>query len=93
MQISPRNNYQNIIWKDFFSGEKTGVKNIVFGGGVSANSGIRKYFNEQKRLKVFFSKLEYTTDNAAMIAMVGYLKFKEQNFSNLTLNSLARYKI
>jgi len=79
--------------KIFLAVKKTGVKNIVFGGGVSANSGIRKYFNEQKRLKVFFSKLEYTTDNAAMIAMVGYLKFKEQNFSNLTLNSLARYKI
>ncbi len=79
--------------KIFLAVKKTGVKNIVFGGGVSANSGIRRYFKEQKKLNVFFSKLKYTTDNAAMIAMVGYLKFKEQNFSNLTLNSLARYKI
>lgn len=72
----------------------TGVNNIVFGGGVSANSGIRNYFNEKKeKLNVFFPKIEYTTDNAAMIAMVGYLKFKEKKFSNLKQSSKAKYKI
>ena len=72
----------------------TGVNNIVFGGGVSANSGIRDYFNNSKeKLNVFFSQNQYTTDNAAMIAMVGYLKFKEKKFSALDLNSRARYKI
>ena len=36
----------------------TGVNNIVFGGGVSANSGIRNYFNQQKEnLNIFFSIL------------------------------------
>ena len=72
---------------------KTGIKNIVFGGGVSANSGIRNYFNKNKNLNVFFPKREYTTDNAAMIAMVGYLKFKNNKFSNLDVVSKARYKI
>ena len=73
---------------------KTGVKNIVFGGGVSANSGIRNYFLELKEnLNIFFPKNQYTTDNAAMIAMVGYLKFKEKKFSKLELASKARYKI
>ena len=69
------------------------IKNIVFGGGVSANSGIRSYFNKNKNLNVFFPKREYTTDNAAMIAMVGYLKFKNNKFSNLDVVSKARYKI
>ena len=69
------------------------LKNIVFGGGVSANSGIRNYFNKNKNLNVFFPKREYTTDNAAMIAMVGYLKFKNNKFSNLDVVSKARYKI
>ena len=32
----------------------TGVKNIVFGGGVSANSGIRNYFGNIKKIKHFF---------------------------------------
>ena len=72
---------------------KTGVKNIVFGGGVSANSEIRNYFNKNKNLNVFFPKREYTTDNAAMIAMVGYLKFKNKKFSKLDVVSKARYKI
>jgi N6-L-threonylcarbamoyladenine synthase len=72
---------------------KTGIKNIVFGGGVSANSGIRNYFNKNKNLNVFFPKREYTTDNAAMIAMVGYLKFKNKKFSSLDVVSKARYKI
>ena len=72
----------------------TEVNNIVFGGGVSANSGIRNYFDQQKEnLNIFFPKIQYTTDNAAMIAMVGYLKFKEKNFSKLELGSKARYKI
>ena len=71
----------------------TGVNNIVFGGGVSANSGIRNYFEQHKeKLNIFFPKIEYTTDNAAMIAMVGYLKYKENKFSNLKLSSKARYK-
>ena len=68
--------------------------NCCFGGGVSANSGIRNYFEQHKeKLNIFFPKIEYTTDNAAMIAMVGYLKYKENKFSNLKLSSKARYKI
>ena len=33
---------------------------------------------------LFFPKIEYTTDNAAMIAIVGYLKYKEKNFTGRT---------
>ena len=44
-------------------------------------------------LKLYFPKLEYTTDNAAMIAIVGYLKFKDNLFSELNLESKARYSI
>ena len=49
--------------------------------------------NKTEDLNVFFPKNEYSTDNAAMIAMVGYLKYKNKNFSNLDINSQARYKI
>ena len=72
----------------------TGVNNIVFGGGVSANSGIRNYFEQHKeKLNIFFPKIEYTTDNAAMICVAGSLKYKENKFLNLKLSSKARYKI
>ena len=69
------------------------ILNIVFGGGVSANTKIRGIFKNENNLKLYFPKLEYTTDNAAMIAIVGYLKFKDNLFSELNLESKARYTI
>lgn len=69
------------------------IFNIVFGGGVSANTKIRGIFKNANNLKLYFPKLEYTTDNAAMIAIVGYLKFKDNLFSELNLESKARYSI
>ena len=69
------------------------IFNIVFGGGVSANTKIREIFKNENNFKLFFPKLEYTTDNAAMIAIVGYLKFKNNLFSELNLESKARYNI
>ena len=46
-------------------------------GGVSANSGLRERFNslKEKGFKIFFPEYEYSTDNAAMIGLTGYLKF------------------
>ena len=72
----------------------TNTKTIVFGGGVSANSRIRESCKKElKNCKLFFPKIEYTTDNAAMIALVGFLKYKEKNFTNYDVESRARYKI
>ena len=53
---------------------KTGINRVVFGGGVSCNSAIIKKFKENEikhNYESFFPKFEYTTDNAAMIAIVG----------------------
>ncbi len=74
--------------------KETGIKNIVFGGGVSCNTGIiEKFMDKKNDLKAFFPKFEYTTDNAAMIAMAGYLKYIKKDFSNLEESSNARYPI
>ena len=73
---------------------ETGIETVVFGGGVSSNSGIRKKFEENNgKFKSFFPKFEYTTDNAAMIAMVGYLKYLKKDFSGLDKGAKSRYKI
>ena len=72
----------------------TDVKDIVYGGGVSANSMIRERFkSNMKNINHYFPKLEYTTDNAAMIAIVGYLKYKTKNFGMLNAVSDAKYKM
>lgn len=72
---------------------QTGIKQIAIGGGVSANSGIRNTMLEaQKKYgwKTFIPKFEYTTDNAAMIGIVGYYKFLENKFENASVVSKAR---
>ncbi len=76
--------------------KETGITHIAIGGGVSANSGIRKALKdaEQKHgWTSYIPKFEYTTDNAAMIAIVGYLKYLEKDFSDFDVMASARLKI
>ncbi|MDB3901247.1 tRNA (adenosine(37)-N6)-threonylcarbamoyltransferase complex transferase subunit TsaD [Flavobacteriaceae bacterium] len=75
--------------------KQTGINRVVFGGGVSCNSGIIKKFKQNENIenyKSYFPKFEYTTDNAAMIAMVGYLKYKNNDFSSIEKSAQARFK-
>jgi len=71
----------------------TGIKEIAIGGGVSANSGIRKALQEAEEKygwKTHIPKFEFCTDNAAMIAIVGELKYKNKDFTPLSIGSKAR---
>ena len=73
--------------------KETGIKQIAIGGGVSANSGIRNTLKKAEDLygwKTFVPKFEYTTDNAAMIGIVGYQKFLNQTFETSSVVSKAR---
>lgn len=73
---------------------ETGITQIAIGGGVSANSGIRQALlqkKEQKNWKVFIPKTTYTTDNAAMIGIVGYFKYINQSFD--THQSLSKSRL
>jgi N6-L-threonylcarbamoyladenine synthase len=75
--------------------KQTGINQIAIAGGVSANSGIRVALMEAEKLydwKCFIPKFEYTTDNAAMIAIAGHYKFLNQDFSNFSITAEARYK-
>lgn len=72
---------------------QTGINRIAIGGGVSANSGIRstlKAAEGKLGWKTFIPKFEYTTDNAAMIGIVGYHKFLENKFNDASIVSKAR---
>lgn len=76
--------------------KETGINQIAIGGGVSANSGIRKTLKEAEQKygwKTFIPKFEYTTDNAAMIGITGYLKYKKELFDDVSVVSKARMEI
>lgn len=76
--------------------KETGITHIAIGGGVSANSGIRKALKDGEQKfgwTTYVPKFEYTTDNAAMIAIVGYLKFLEGDFAAQDVMASARLKI
>ncbi|MBL0256037.1 MAG: tRNA (adenosine(37)-N6)-threonylcarbamoyltransferase complex transferase subunit TsaD [Bacteroidetes bacterium] len=72
---------------------ETGIKQIAIAGGVSANKGLRKELllqEEKLNWKVFIPPFSYCTDNAAMIAMAGYHKFLNKEFSNQGISPLTR---
>lgn len=72
---------------------ETGINQIAIGGGVSANSGIRQTLKDAENKygwKTFVPKFEYTTDNAAMIGIVGYQKYLNEKFCDATIVSKAR---
>ncbi|MDB4180288.1 tRNA (adenosine(37)-N6)-threonylcarbamoyltransferase complex transferase subunit TsaD [Flavobacteriaceae bacterium] len=76
--------------------KQTGIKTIVICGGVSANSKVRsklKLNSEKYGWKIHIPKLSYTTDNAAMIAITGQLKFESKLFSDLETSANPRLKI
>ncbi len=76
--------------------ELTGIKEVAIGGGVSANSGIRTALIEAEKKygwKTHIPKIEYCTDNAAMIAMVGELKYKQGLFAKNDVVAKARMKM
>lgn len=75
--------------------KETGIKEIAIGGGVSANSGIRNALKEAEHKygwKTHIPKFEFCTDNAAMIAIVGELKYKNQSFADNDVVASARMK-
>lgn len=76
--------------------KKTGIKRIAIAGGVSANSSIRKTLKEQEKLlgfTAYIPKFEYTTDNAAMIGIVGYYKYLNQDFDKQSTTATSRLSI
>ena len=76
--------------------KKTGITQIAIAGGVSANSGLRNALLEREKTHkwcVFIPKFEYCTDNAAMIAISGYYKFQNEQFTNSSISANARMKL
>ena len=76
--------------------EETGLKTVVLAGGVSANSYIRKQFQNLEnefKIKVYYPELKLCTDNAAMIASAGYYDYMAGKRSDLSLNAVPNLKL
>ncbi|KQC29365.1 tRNA (adenosine(37)-N6)-threonylcarbamoyltransferase complex transferase subunit TsaD [Flagellimonas eckloniae] len=76
--------------------KQTGIEQVAIGGGVAANSGIRARLKDAEETlgwKTYIPKFQYCTDNAAMIGIVGYLKFQEKQFTDQRVGAKARYAI
>ncbi len=73
--------------------KQTAIKQVCLAGGVSANSGLRKAFEQtgqQLGWQTFIPKFEYCTDNAAMIAITAHYKYLANDFTDLAAVPNAR---
>ena len=70
---------------------QTGYTQLVIAGGVAANQVLRKNLLDMTRAqnaKAFFPKLEFCTDNGAMIAYAGYCRLKRADLNPADKNTL-----
>ncbi len=66
--------------------KQTGIKHVAVAGGVSANSVLRQAFQDHADRfgwTIYIPKFSYTTDNAAMIGIVGYYKCLDKDFCSI----------
>lgn len=76
--------------------KQTGIKDVAVAGGVSANTGLRNAFKEKAAKNgwnIYIPKFSYTTDNAAMIAITGYYKYKDKDFCPIEKPAYSRITI
>ena len=73
--------------------QQSGVRQVAIAGGVSANSLLRnelQHLGERHHWQVFIPKLQYCTDNAAMVGIAGYFKYLNGDIADITLPPYAR---
>jgi N6-L-threonylcarbamoyladenine synthase len=78
-----------LVEKTIRAATENNVRRIVVAGGVAANSSLRKRMNEEavkRGMTLYLPGMFYCIDNAAMIALAGYLHFKQGDTSSLDLN-------
>lgn len=82
-----------LMKKLWLAAKENKIRQVAVAGGVSANTGLRNAFHEyaeKYHWQVYIPKFGYTTDNAAMIAMVGYYKFHDKDFCSMDKPAYSR---
>ena len=73
--------------------KETGIHEVAIAGGVSANSGLRDRLTElakKENWTIHIPEFQFTTDNAAMIAITGYFKYLEKDFAPQNITPLSK---
>lgn len=76
----------------FAAAAHTGAKKVALAGGVAANALLRRQIEERAKkqgLAAFLAHMEYTGDNAAMVAAQGYFEFLAGHRAQNSLNAFA----
>jgi len=85
-----------LVSKSIKALEETGYNSIVVSGGVGANKKLRDKLNshsKKENFKVFFPKLEFCTDNGAMIALAGCLRAHLSSKKNYKFSVQPRWRL
>lgn len=76
--------------------DQTGFNRLVIAGGVSANKTLRRQLAAlmaQRKGQVYYPRLEFCTDNGAMIAYAGMIHFKASQFADLAIEVKPRWPL
>ena len=76
--------------------KQTGIKHVAVAGGVSANNGLRNAFHDFAQRygwTIYIPKFSYTTDNAAMIGIVGYYKYLHGDFCSIDAPAFSKVSL
>ncbi len=71
------------------------IKNVIVGGGVSANSLLRSELESMTNINTYVPKMKYTGDNAAMVGYLASIKIDTNNLkpSKLDMDAESRRKM
>ena len=73
--------------------KETGITNISVVGGVSASEFLRERFKKERGLNFYFPSPKFSTDNGAMIALVGEEYLKRGFYSTFDLDATSHLKL
>ena len=87
---------ETLVAKSLRALEQTGLEVLVVSGGVSANRFLRDRMAEavaRQGARVFFPRVEFSTDNAAMIAVAGLARIEAGQLESLAIKAQARWPL
>lgn len=81
-----------LVGRTLKAAESEQAARLVVAGGVGANSRLRENLSARFEGRVFYPRLEYCTDNGAMIALAGALRLADAQKPD-TIQALARWSL